>query len=262
VTPKAIRVAVAAVVAAWLVFAHVAVPSLIAAAYEGRSLPVFNRIIAGQATHPPSHYQDVWAATARRLTAWLAVAAIVGVVVIRRGASSDHARDPAIAQIGRRRLRVVELALAVLIGGSLVDIVVDVDVEHWPFSPYPMYATVARPGPLTVTRLMGVVEGTGREIPLTSDADIRPFDRSRLAAALRRLAVRGDSARLNRALLDCLTRYERRRGAGDHHGPPLAAVRLYELTWTLDPRAANVDTPTGKRLIAAVSRGAPEAAAR
>ena len=37
-------------------------------------------------------------------------------------------------------------------------------------------------------------------------------------------------------------------------GPPLAALRLYELEWTIDADAANVDRPDRRRFIAQVSR--------
>ncbi len=46
--------------AVWLVFATLVVPPLIESAYRGESLPIFNRIIAGQAVHPVAHYLMVW----------------------------------------------------------------------------------------------------------------------------------------------------------------------------------------------------------
>jgi hypothetical protein len=55
-------------------------------------------------------------------------------------------------------------------------------------------------------------------------------------------------------LRDMLERYERLRSAGAHDGPPLRAVRLYEVEWTLDPHAANLQSPDRKQLLAEVQR--------
>src|SRR6202034_606007 len=44
----------------WIVFSGHAVPLLIQAAYNGHSLSVFNRMIAGQAAHPVSQYLSDW----------------------------------------------------------------------------------------------------------------------------------------------------------------------------------------------------------
>jgi hypothetical protein len=46
-------------------------------------------------------------------------------------------------------------------------------------------------------------------------------------------------------------RYERLRG-DTHDGPPIVALRLYELEWTIDRDAANVDSPDRRRFIAEV----------
>jgi len=54
------------------------------------------------------------------------------------------------------------------------------------------------------------------------------------------------------ALPDLLTRYETLRQTGNHDGPPIVALRLYELEWTIDPHAANVDRPDVRRFLAEV----------
>jgi hypothetical protein len=46
--------------AVWLVFSTLVVPPLIESAYRGESLPIFNRIISGQAVHPVTHYLGMW----------------------------------------------------------------------------------------------------------------------------------------------------------------------------------------------------------
>jgi hypothetical protein len=47
--------------------------------------------------------------------------------------------------------------------------------------------------------------------------------------------------------------YEARRASGENEGPPLDAVRAYDMTWTLAPDARNVNRPDVRRLIAEVT---------
>jgi hypothetical protein len=51
-------------------------------------------------------------------------------------------------------------------------------------------------------------------------------------------------------LLEVLTRYEKLRLAGLHDGPPLQGIRLYQLQWTINTRADNIDQPSSKELVA------------
>jgi hypothetical protein len=44
-------------------------------------------------------------------------------------------------------------------------------------------------------------------------------------------------------LADYLRHYECRRRRGQHGGPPLRAVRLYERRWLMNPRATNARGP-------------------
>jgi hypothetical protein len=46
--------------------------------------------------------------------------------------------------------------------------------------------------------------------------------------------------------------YEARRASGENEGPPLEAVRAYDMTWTLDADSRNVERPDVRRLIAEV----------
>ena len=164
----------------------------------------------------------------------------------------------------RQRIWLVYSVMTLFLAGSLADLVTG--REHWPFSPYPMYAVVPRGHSLVALRLFGVTAGTakraqracerrgremrgGREIPLVAPESIRPFTPSRLEGALRELKRRGDPSLIREALGDCLRRYEKRRRAGDHHGSPLQSIRLYRVSWKLDPWARNVDRPDRKELI-------------
>jgi hypothetical protein len=148
------------------------------------------------------------------------------------------------------RRAVVNIALVALIAGSAYDIVTD--QEHWPFSQYPMFSGEWRSQRFTWLRLFGVAED-GHEFPLDANSYIAPFDQSRLPKALKRiLAGRDGEARVRTALADCLARYEDLRRHQRHDGPRLAALRLYELEWTIDPDAANVERPDRRAFIAEV----------
>jgi hypothetical protein len=51
-----------------------------------------------------------------------------------------------------------------------------------------------------------------------------------------------------------LRRYEARRIAGEHGGPAIDGIRLYTLSWDLEPYAANIERPRSKTLVAEVHR--------
>jgi hypothetical protein len=146
----------------------------------------------------------------------------------------------------------INFILITLIGGSIYDIVAD--REHWPFSQYPMFSGVWRSPTFTWLRLIGVT-ADGREFVLDRNAYIEPFDQSRLPKGFKRMLEEGgDPARVRMAVADCLRRYEELRRAGRHTGPPLTAMRLYELEWTIDRQAANVDRPDRRRFVAEVRK--------
>jgi hypothetical protein len=158
----------------------------------------------------------------------------------------------ALAGVARSRRVLINLFLVVMIAGSVYDIAAD--REHWPFSDYPMFSGVWRSPTFTWLRLFGVA-ADGREIALDANAYIAPFDQSRLPKALKRMLEERDaSSRVRMALSDCLRRYEELRQEAHHPGPPLIAMRLYELEWTIDRQAANVDRPDRRRFIAEVRK--------
>ena len=151
-----------------------------------------------------------------------------------------------------RRYLLANALILFIVGASFYDIAAD--EEHWPFSQYPMFNRVTSSRELTWLRLYGVTH-EGQEFALLRYADVMPFDQSRLSKALGTIRSRPDSdTQLHAALANCLERYERQRARGWHEGPPLAALRLYEVHWVLDARAANVDTPDSRRLLAEVTR--------
>jgi hypothetical protein len=157
---------------------------------------------------------------------------------------SDVTAAPAML---RWRLLTVYALGAVILGGSVFDSVTD--TEHWPFSQYSMFSWVESPADhsFTMLRLYGVTQRQPLlEFPLDKNEYFEPFDNSRMSAALL-IALREN--RLTPALEDCLKRYDALRASGTHHGPALQALRLYRVTWILDPQARNVDNPDRKELL-------------
>jgi hypothetical protein len=91
-------------------------------------------------------------------------------------------------------------------------------------------------------------------VPVTQYIELWPLDQSRLPIGLRAIYNdEGASRRIHDALLDVLQRYEVRRHAGAHEGGPLTAMRLYLVSWPLEPFAANLDQPSDRQLLAQVN---------
>jgi hypothetical protein len=154
--------------------------------------------------------------------------------------------------MSQSRRALLNLVFLAFIAASLYDIVTD--QEHWPFSQYPMFSDVWRAPKFTWLRLFGVT-AEGQEFPLDNNRYVSPFDQSRLPKALRQMLKEPDAQpRVRMAVEDCLARYEVLRIEGQHGGPPLQAMRLYELEWTIDANAANVDYPDRKTFIAEVRK--------
>jgi hypothetical protein len=151
-----------------------------------------------------------------------------------------------------RRQILIHLLIAGVIAGSLYDIVTS--QEHWPFSDYPMFSTIHRKPTLdNWYRLYGVTLD-GQERAILRYSELWPLDQSRLPLGIRRIDQSGGSeTRVRAALEDILRRYEARRAQGLHHGPSLKAIRLYSVSWDLEPHAANIDRPRSKRLITEVT---------
>jgi glycosyltransferase involved in cell wall biosynthesis len=180
----------------------------------------------------------------------------------RRNAAADAAsfvrahlaRAAAAGNLLPSRLALVHVLLAVLLGASAYDIITG--REHWPISPYPMFSSVERQATLDGVRLFGVTdEAPPREIPLLDRSMIAPFDQTRLSTAMARaIADPGRRPLVDDMLRDCLLRYQRLRALGTNAGPSLRAIRLYDVHWTLDSEAANVDSPDRRLLLGASDR--------
>jgi len=238
----------------WIGFSQFAVPALIESSYRGQSWPILNRIIKGQAYHPLAEYLSTWEKLSWvLLLVFLAVGLLVVVMVPEFLAAlsqpaAPHKEPATVKPMGKHRLLVVYALNAVIVGGSLFDLIRD--QEHWPFSQYPMYSHTEISRSLTILRLFGITQ-QGTEIPLYDSRYFQPFDDSRLPEALERTAKKHQ---LKEAVWDCLVRYEALRRAGRHDGPPLRAMRLYQVYWVLDPWARNVNHPDRKNLLVEVQQ--------
>jgi hypothetical protein len=152
------------------------------------------------------------------------------------------------------RKRIILTVICLLLGAHYVAIAGRLD--HWPLSYYGMFA---RRKPPSVTSLVLVgVTSEGEELCLRDRQFWAPFNGPKLAQSLRihqrADAKRADDARphvptLPAAVESLLSHYESRRAAGQHRGPPLAGLRLYDFTWRIDPALANLDSPDRQELV-------------
>jgi hypothetical protein len=67
----------------WIVFSTYAVPPLIKSAYRGESLPILNRMISGQASHPVAEYLSDWGRLRWRVLWDLSLVGLLVVLAIR-----------------------------------------------------------------------------------------------------------------------------------------------------------------------------------
>jgi hypothetical protein len=155
--------------------------------------------------------------------------------------------------ISRGRLAVIYGLFVLILGGSFLDLIRD--TEHWPWSCYPMYSEPERGTTFDDVRLYGVLASDRTtEISLfTDERYLQPFDQSRIAEILRSV---WDRPNFDKALWNCLNRYDAARKAGEHDGPELAGLRVYHTFWTLDPYGRTIEHPDRKDLLAQIMKPA------
>jgi len=149
------------------------------------------------------------------------------------------------------------LALGVIYGVLGVHVVAMVaKIDEWPLTYYGMYSRIQRPQ--VEWHVVYGVTVDGREVRLQKDDYWVPLGTARLGAVLRRVRQgqnahagvgAGDSQAVDRTVAGLLTIYESHRQQGWHDGPPLAKLRLYAVTWRLDPQLANLDAPMRRELV-------------
>jgi hypothetical protein len=241
--------ALVVVAVSWLIFAYSLTPVIIEKAYHGESLAIFNHRIRGQANLPVTAYLAKWSRVANKVSLGLAgVYIMLALVGFARKAIAELSEPSGKMVMSRSRLWTVYCLGVLIFGGALSDMVRD--TEHWPFSPFAMYSRMDLSGTYSTLRLYGVVQRSPLiEVQLDSSLYVQPFDLSRLPPALKHAAQEN---MLDEAMLDCLTRYEALRRAGRHDGPPLVAMRVYMVTWKLDPSLSNIDRPDRRDLLTEV----------
>ena len=241
------------------------VPALITQAYNGEAPAYINRLITGQAHHSLEKYLSAWQATAAALL-WGFPAVgllILGLVrpwfigllcqiddVLGRGILRSLPKNQDSEAPRGMRQYIVSTVIAVVLGGSLFDILFD--REDWPFSPYSMYASVQGKD-FIATRLYGVTDhGEFSVIPKVGARPASPYlgfdDQGRFLFALQRMP---DEAR-RKALSYFWRRYDRQRSQGLHSGKALRELKLYRMTWRLDPSLPPSDHPLSKIELSAI----------
>jgi len=193
----------------------------------------------------------VFAALAQLAVVVAIVTAIVLIPAVRKAIFAPTRfqgnSQPNLRPMQSRGLVAAYIVIALIIGGSLFDMVRD--TEHWPWSNFPMYSRLEDKGATFQDyRLYGVPKANPlAEFSLATDGRYtQPFDTSRLAEALAELA---NDPRLHQGIADCLRRYENLRKARAHNGPEIGALRLYRVTFKVDPYGRNTETPEEKTFI-------------
>jgi hypothetical protein len=129
-------------------------------------------------------------------------------------------------------------------------------IEQWPLSYYPMFSK-RQASELRWNVFYGVTAG-GEELKLQDSTYWSPFSAVKLSYALARARVRDEKQSregtakppaLPLAVEQALGIYERRRASAKHKGPPLVGLRLYEVTWRVDPALKNLDQPEQRKLL-------------
>jgi len=165
----------------------------------------------------------------------------------------------------KQRVFLLSFATVLFMVGSFYDIITD--QEHWPLSNYPMFSgnKAEKHGDgIKALWLYGVTqEEPHQEIAMTSNNYFKPVSSSKLKKALRKANKKRNSEKRERALngvvSDSLERYEAGRQAGRHNGPPIQALRLYEMEWDIDDQAfeargEDVDEPDQRELLIEVEQ--------
>lgn len=124
--------------------------------------------------------------------------------------------------------------------------------DFFPFSNYPMFSALYHKSDgfyiLTSYIIYGIVRGSSDETRLAAFNHTRPFENWRLGATLHDLKTINDEL-FSQAMADVLNRYHKLKNAGVHNGPELIGLRLCQVSWKIDPLAANRHAPDSSKLI-------------
>ncbi|HEX3357739.1 MAG TPA: hypothetical protein VHS31_12280 [Tepidisphaeraceae bacterium] len=131
--------------------------------------------------------------------------------------------------------------LVVLLAGHGLDVVKS--KEHWPFSPYPMYADLENTRSMRMTRMVGVTATRPpREVVFNA-----VYLRNSLSVWETGGQVR--KAQVLTAAREFLANYNKQM-KGIRKDRRLAAIRVYEYVWYLNPNRSKLGDPDEKHLLA------------
>lgn len=148
--------------------------------------------------------------------------------------------------MSRSRWIAVNTFIGFIIGMQLLDVLAG--GERWPFARYSMYA--AEQGKeISWYRVYGVVDGA--EFPLDKDEYHAPIENARFSFSFAKRHVHDwvITPPTQQMLGVVAQLYERGRLAGEHQGPRLAGLRLYQDTWVLDRSLTNQTHPDQHHLL-------------
>jgi arylsulfatase A-like enzyme len=103
----------------WAVLALWAVPALIRSAYAGESLPLFNRLIQGQAQTPVEEYLGLWRRMAwnvTRVVVGLAAYVLVGIALVKRMRKVHAQAQPGTPPLGARDVLLTGVWIGIVAG--------------------------------------------------------------------------------------------------------------------------------------------------
>ncbi|HWE97555.1 MAG TPA: hypothetical protein VG269_26600 [Tepidisphaeraceae bacterium] len=155
---------------------------------------------------------------------------------------------PAVNPMRPCRMLLATLAVAVIVVGHAYSIATQ--HPHWPFHDYTMYSALTEEPRYDRLQIRGVTED-GREIPFSNQASIAPIPlyHLRMGFVWVDMYKKGREEAMEALCRDTLRRYEDRRLAGLHPGPPLVKLRVYQLHWEpIDAQPHDVATPTSVTL--------------
>ena len=241
---KHILLIVLVAVLAWAGVSSLLVPGLIEAMYQGE-LPG-SRVFKGMGKNPLEYYLRKWVFLAVVVGVMLSVFGLALALPAIRGCFFQR-DDWKPAEITMFRRMVFDAVALLIVFGAMFQILLGRD--DYPFSSYRMYSGVHTSRAHTEVRLYGV-DQEGREVHLREKRYLHPFAQDRLQVALSRMA-RSPEAQgpIDTTLKFLLVRYESRRQSGQHSGPQLVGIRLYELEWTVQSGASNRNAPERKVLL-------------
>lgn len=151
----------------------------------------------------------------------------------------------------KRRMVIVHILIGLFLFGSISCIVAD--AELWPFSNYPMYSYPYRSE--FNRKLVYGVTVDGNEVRLSEGRFWWPLSEVRIANTFMRLKKLNKQDQWSSAAGYLEHLYYSRKKRKRHTGPILSGLRLYRVSWTIQPQAVNREHPDRKRLLAEVIFG-------